>query len=372
MKILHLFSNYKWTGPAEPAVNLAAELKRRGHDVYFASMDPKGSPGSVEQHAAERGLGKIGGLHLNKHFNLLPEMMDAVKLRRIIRDLRPDVVHCHLPNDHLIAALAARKITHRPKIVRTFYEARPLRWGLRTIYLLSKFTDRAIFCSENARQAAAARFLLDAGKTFLIEGAVDTERFDPGRPLPDMRPRFGCKPGDYVIGIVARMQRHRRFDVLLDAVQIAAKQLPDLRMLIIGRGTYKDSVAVEPVVRKGLDGVIKFTDYLSGDDYAGCLKALDVKIFLVPGSDGSCRAAREAMAMGVPVIAANRGMLPEIVTDGETGRVVDDTPENLARAIVELHDAQMRERMSQAARQRGQCDFDLRRQAENVEKIYGS
>ena len=94
-------------------------------------------------------------------------------------------------------------------------------------------------------------------------------------------------------------------------------------------------------------------------------------MFLVPGTDGSCRAAREAMALGTPVVAARRGMLPELITDRETGLVIDDTPENLADAIVELaRNTELRRRLGQGARQAALARFDPAKQAEQVEHIY--
>jgi glycosyltransferase involved in cell wall biosynthesis len=106
-------------------------------------------------------------------------------------------------------------------------------------------------------------------------------------------------------------------------------------------------------------------------DYPQLLAALDVKIFLVPGSDGSCRAVREAMAMGKPVIAARRGMLPELVQDGVSGFVVEDTPENLARAIISLvNDLPLRRKMGEAARQRICSEFSIKGQMEKVESVY--
>jgi glycosyltransferase involved in cell wall biosynthesis len=107
------------------------------------------------------------------------------------------------------------------------------------------------------------------------------------------------------------------------------------------------------------------------EGYRELLAALDIKIFLVPGSDGSCRAVREAMAMGKPVIAANRGILPELVEDGVSGMVVDDTPENLAQAILGLVTNQpLRRKMGEAARQRMCREYSLAGQLEKVESVY--
>ncbi|HUS58461.1 MAG TPA: glycosyltransferase family 4 protein [Planctomycetota bacterium] len=371
MKILHVFSNYKWTGPAEPAVSLAAELHRRGHDVTFASPDvpPHESDRRVWQHAVDRGLAPLMGLHLSKHLHLVNIPRDASTLRAFLLERDFQLIHAHMRNDHLVAALATRRMPLPPPIVRSVYDGR-LEGGLRDRYLFGRHTARAIFLSGKVLDAAVRSKLMRRERCSLLEGAVDLERFDPGRPLPDMRRALGLGPRDYVVGIVARVQWHRRYNVLLAAVEQAMRALPHFRMVVIGRGTCFHDILEKPVQRRGLGGAVRFAGYLTGDDYVGCLAALDAKVFLVPGSDGSCRAVREAMAMGLPVIAANRGMLPEIVKDGETGRIVSDTAENLSRAIIELGDEPVRRRMAVAARERAVRDFDVESQAARVESIY--
>ena len=75
--------------------------------------------------------------------------------------------------------------------------------------------------------------------------------------------------------------------------------------------------------------------------------------------------------MGVPVVAARRGMLPELVEHGERGLVIDDTPANLANAIVELaRDPERRRCMGKAAQAYAQARFSLARQARAVGDIY--
>jgi len=89
------------------------------------------------------------------------------------------------------------------------------------------------------------------------------------------------------------------------------------------------------------------------------------------GSDGTARALREAMAMGKPAVVANRGILPELVEEGVSGRVVEDTPEALAGATLQLlKDKELRVSMGRAAYERAHRDFRLDHQAEEVERFY--
>jgi len=373
LKILHLFGDWKWTGPAEPVVRLCAGLRQRGHEVLFAcKKGPAGYPRSVETMAAEAGLKPITSFRFNKRLRLGHDVRDVSALLRLLNRERPDIVHVHQRHEHFVAGAAARRARRPVALVRTDHTAEPPKRGLVNRTLLGLLTDGFIVLSEAARAAACAKFGLAAEQVVKVDGAVDVARFDGERKWPDLRPSLGLQPSDVVVAIVARVQRHRRFDVFLKAMALAAKKQPNLRALIVGRGTHIRDVAVEPARRLGLADKVIFPGY-RGEDYPAVLAAMDMKVFLVPGSDGSCRAVREAMAMGKPVIAARRGMLPEIVDDGVTGLVIDDTPENLAHAILRLAgDARLRHRLGRAGMEKARRAFSLAKQVHDVERFYAA
>jgi glycosyltransferase involved in cell wall biosynthesis len=98
---------------------------------------------------------------------------------------------------------------------------------------------------------------------------------------------------------------------------------------------------------------------------------MDIFVFLMAGSDGTARALREAMAMGKPSVVANRGIMPELVEHGVSGLVVEDTPEALADATVQLlQHPELRKKMGEAAYQKAHQEFRLDLQVEAVEKFY--
>lgn len=371
MKVLHLFSNWRWTGPAEPAVNLATALLRHGWEVTFAcGRAPRGQVSAVEAKAAERGVPVRPGLALRKHMNPFTNYPDGRKLRGWLEAEHFDLIHCHLRNDHVVAALAARRMPGRPVVVRSCYlgEGPHGYWEGR---LAREFTDGLLVLSERALRHAVERLRLPADRVWHFDTAVDIGRFNPERGLGDRRAELGLAPDAFVLGLVARIQWRRRFHVLLEAIARAHRELPALRALLVGRGTHMKTIAVEPSRKMGLEQVVIFPGYQTGDDYVRTLATMDVKVFLVPGTDGSCRAVREAMAMGLPVIASRRGMLPELVADGDRGLVVDDTPEALAAAIVALaRDPERCRALARRARQHALEHFSLERQAEVVGAVY--
>lgn len=372
MNILHLFSDWKWTGPAEPALNLCLALRARGHEVALACRTvpaPAAAASSLPAHARARGLEPLDLFFLRPGFHPMQIDSDARDVAGWIDAHGIDVVHAHLSHDHLVAVLGAGRSRRKPPVVRTNHKGVPLDPGAGSAWLMRRTAGYFTF-SRRGLAADREAFSLRDGRSWLAPMAVDLDRFDPARVRPEARAALGLLPRDIVVGIVARMQRHRKFPELLEGFALARRADPRLRLMLVGRGTHREEVAVRPARALGLDGAAVFAGYRDRD-FVDIVGAFDVKVFLVPGSDGTCRAAREAMALGKPVIAARAGMLPEIVEDGKTGLLVEAAPGDLSIAMRRLAvDAGLRARLGAAAREKALAEFRPERQAEAVEAGY--
>ena len=367
--MLHLFSNYKWTGPAEPAHALAAGLRERGVEVVFRSSGY--TKGNARNHVAERaaaaGLPALTDLALPKHRKPWRDWRDARRLRALLERERFDLVHCHLANDTRIAVSALRG--SRLPLVRSVYDTEPERLCAFDLAALPRL--RRVFVFSRSVERTLAERGLPSGRIVTLEATVDLERFRPG-DASGRRLALGLGPEDFVAGIVSRVQPQRRFDLLLDVAERAARACPRFKLVVIGRGSKLEATAREPARRRGLlDRSVFFPGYFEGADYVDVLRCFDVKLFLVPGTDGTARAVREALACGLPVLTTRRGILPELVRDGVSGRVLDETPEAFAAALVALaREPEARRRMGEAARKDAEARFSLARQVATVADSY--
>jgi len=373
MRILHLFSNWKWTGPAEPALNLCLQLQERHETTFILGGHPRTlQTNDVAREAKARGIDPVLGFHLEKHFHALHNIEDIMKLRSFLQERAFDLIHTHMTNDHFVTACALRTLRQRPPIVRTFYDGEGMTRSMRTRWLLRHFTDTAVVISDHARRELLAKKVLSPERIAVIPGGIDTDRFDPATiDRAATRRAFGFGDDDFVFGIVARMQRHRRFELLIEAFKQAQASEPDLRLVIVGRGTHQDEVARRPVQENGLDGKVVFAGYRQGRDFVAALGAMDCSIFLIPGSDGSCRAVREKMAMGLPVISSRNPPLDEMIDHERTGLLVDLERPQLTAALLRM--ARTREQaaaMGRQARAKALADYSLTVQAERVDTCY--
>ncbi|MEA3364185.1 MAG: glycosyltransferase family 4 protein [Candidatus Hydrogenedentes bacterium] len=369
MKVLHLFSNAKWTGPAEPALNLCAALRRAGVEADFAcSPDAGDAINKVVETARDRGIEPILSFHLNKHNNPFRNAFDRARLGRYLQTHPYDLIHCHLDNDHRIAAAVARQ--RGIPLVRSSYYGGGFPEKRRFTRLLAAATH-VIQPSHIAAHHDAQVHALETSRQSIVPGAVDVERFDPTREVPDGRRWLNISPDAFVVGIVARLQIHRHYQDFFEAAQKLIAKHPNAHVIVVGRGSREKEVAKDPVRRFALEDRVHFPGYLDGENYVGMLKAFDVKVYLVPGSDGTCRAVRECMAMGKPVVVANRGMLREIIDDGENGVVCDGSAEALFQALDRFAgDRQLVHRMGTAAREKAVTRYSLDVQAAAVKAIY--
>jgi glycosyltransferase involved in cell wall biosynthesis len=377
MKILHLFSDWKWTGAAEPVVNLCLALQQRGHEVTLAYRHPPiETAESMAKGVREKALKGIDCFHLaplaklHHIFRVMDIVSDIKGIARYIDQERFDIVNFHNSHDHIVGGLAVRTSRRRLASIRMDHKRDSLKADPVSRWFFRRYTDGVITFSERGKERLVRNLGFSPEMVSKVATAVDLTRFDPRKSYKDMRPVFGIPPSSPVAGIVARFQRYRRTDILLEAVAHLIKVIPEVRLLLVGHSSQMQESVIEPIERLGISSNVILAGYRI-DDYVDILACMDVFCLLAPGSDGTARALREAMAMGKPVVVTNRGMLPELVHDGETGFVVQEDPEALYHALLTLvRDKRLRRAMGRAAYEMALREFRLERQAEEVEAFY--
>jgi glycosyltransferase involved in cell wall biosynthesis len=370
-RVLHLLSAWEWVEPAPSIVDLCRRLSRRGHVVDLAfARPPEGQPSSLEQNARERHVNPILDFRLEESFNPFINLPDIHRLTEFLDREEVQIVHVHTAHDHYIGSRAARRANNQPSVVRTNHLGSPLPPTWRNRRIVRGHTDGWVALAPSCRDEDARNFELNPARAIAVEPAVDLERFNPAASRADVRPALGWSPEHVVAGLVSPSEDGPSFERVMRAFAKAMQAEPLLRLLVIGRGMEPDSPAQRAARELGIADRAIFAGYRVVD-YGDYLAAMDFEIFPAPGSDGSCPAAREAMAMGKPVIAGRSGLLSELIEDGRCGLVVDESAEKLAEAVERLaRNRSLREKLGRAAAAKAKEKFDIERQAEAVADLY--
>ncbi|MDP8224955.1 MAG: glycosyltransferase family 4 protein [Candidatus Lernaella stagnicola] len=363
MHVLILLAQRHWTGAAEPVLQIARGLAGRGHRVTFVYT--RRPLGHLAGYVNPDLLQVLPDVHLRrKGFFPFSILHDYRRLRSFVTAENVDIVFCHHTHDHWLARFVVRGLKRPPILVRQIHESRQLRrrFGYRWLY---RGTEMVIVAARTWKEKLIAEYGLDTSRVFVLPAAVDTEHFHPAQPVQAIRDEVGAEAEDRLVGIVSRIKAGRGHDLALAAFEKVLAQTPAVRLLVVGRGEGKEALE-EKVASTAFADRVHFLGYRS-DDLPAVYAALDVSLLLGEGSDGSCRAALEAMACGTPVVALPVGTLSESIQDGESGVFVQHDPDDVAAAILEVLAVPF---MSERARGHAERELAVEQRVERVETLF--
>ncbi|MGH7333492.1 MAG: glycosyltransferase [Candidatus Rokuibacteriota bacterium] len=256
----------------------------------------------------------------------LPAVM---QLRRVLRQATVDLVHTHSSVDSWVAALAARSLGRA--VVRGRHVSIRIGRGRGLVYRLA---DRVITSGEHVKRVVVAAGV-PAGRVVAIPAGLDGTRFHANVSGEAVRAEFGLRGP--VVGLVANIRGSKGHRVFLEATPLVSAACPHARFLIVG-----DGVGFDDVRRRVDDMRLGDRVLMTGfrRDIPEVMAALDVLALPSIRSEAFPQVIAQALAVGTAVVGTTVGGIPEIIRDGDTGRLVP--PEDaraLADAIIELlHD----------------------------------
>jgi glycosyltransferase involved in cell wall biosynthesis len=285
------------------------------------------------------------------------------RLRRLVRDHDIAIVHTHMPSTAAAArvALAAR----RPVIIHTEHNLwgryRPLtRWANRLTYRRNR---AVIAVSGGVASSIRSRVPVDV----VLHGVeLHRARFDASA-CSHARTTLGLGLDEPVIGTVGNFTAKKDHVTLLRATAIVREQLPTVRVVLVGSGPLETEMR-QTVATLGLEANVLFAG--SRGDVPEILPAFDV-FALSSRFEGLPIALLEAMATGLACVATGVGGIPEVITDGVDGVLVEPgNPAQLAGAMVDvLRDPARRRALGRRAVARA-GDFEVAGAVRHIERVY--
>lgn len=228
--------------------------------------------------------------------------------------------------------------------------------------MLIRFDAARAVAVRAVNQHETPGFLVKAGVPrekirYIPSMYIDTQVFKKYIP-----PAGGVKEYDLIF--VSRIEKNKGIFNLIDAINIARKTKPDIRLLLVGNGSQLENLKLT-IKNLKLEANVIFSGWLaSTEDVARAYNS--ARIFLNPSfNEGGPRVAIEAMACGVPVITTQVGLMHDIIKDGETGIFCDWSPEDMATKVLDLLASQaLQDRIGAAGLEIAQR-FDRRVQIKN-------
>jgi len=312
LRILHLAAGNRWTGAAAPAFAEVEALRAAGVDAHYAYV------GGYKLEA------KIG--HLDFAHALIEKSQNPAAFSRTVRALTAlghfDFVHAHLTYDHWLARFVARRTGAR--LARTFHSRRVLRNDPFTRSLIR--STRALFVINDT-------FTIRGRDAAFTPPPIDHRQFtaDGG----DARSLYGIDRDTPLVTVIGKLSRNRGFETALRAFASIRAAIPRAKMMIIGHGEHRP--ALESLARElAIANDVVWAGYHE-DDLADHYRASDILLFTARGSDEGHRAILEAMACGVPPVAAPIDGVHALLRGFENDCIArDDTPEGIAQRSVTL------------------------------------
>ena len=366
MKLLHLFSDWKWTGPADPVVSLCEHLAALGVDVSLAFRQAPSDfkERAVGKEAAKRGVPTCGSLRLNRYFSFRDWLYDVRAIHRYAVRTGVDIVHSHLTHDHSLAMLSLFGRRTRPILVRTDHKRDGLEANFSMGRLLAR-TDGLVTYSKRIMDLDVAHHLYPIERCAVLPPGVKV--YDG--PVQDLKEELGVKPDERVIGVIGRLKPDRGYDVILNGFKLLRERVDRVKLVIVGRSSQIEESIKKPLAELGLERDVILAGYRL-DDYFSMISTFDLFVMMRAGSDGTARALREVMAMGRPAIVSDRGMLPDLVEEGKDGFVVNNAQELASRMEQILVSDELRLKLGEAARIKARQKWDYAAQAAQLVEFY--
>lgn len=295
----------------------------------------------------------------------------ALRLLRLIRQVRPDVLHSWTTHDNVYVALLGRGLDvpvllgscrGSLQLSGTAGLSPPLRW------LALRGVGGVVVNSRALRDE-----LLAAGvpehRVHVCPNVIETAPAVSPADLTDL----GLTEAHRVVGLVGNLRRVKNHRLFIEALGQVIQRHPDVRGVIVGQ-----PVVTEPGYAEELEGGIRELGlqdrvFLLGfrDDVPALLRRFEV-LCLTSHSESCPNAVLEGMAAGVPVVATNVGGVPELIDDGVNGLLVaPDDPGLLGLAIGRLiADRALARRLGEAAQRRVQTQRSPQAAAAHLGDLY--
>lgn len=376
IRVMRIISRMNIGGPAVHVVLLNDRLDCDRYDSLLVTGTEGASEGSLRDLAVARRLRLAVLPELGREIALGSDLRTLYQLYRLMRRERPQIVHTHLAKAGFVGRIAAR-LAGVPIVLHTFH-GHTFRGYFspaktRVFLLLERFcarlSSRIITISARLRDEIAGFGVASPERIAIIPLGFELEPFaSQRRGGGDFRRSLGLGSDAKLVAAVGRLVKIKNIPLFLDAAALVGRRLPEARFVLVGDGELRRELE-ERVEAMGLAEAVIFAGWRR--DLPAVYADLDA-VVISSDNEGTPASLIEAMAAGCPVVATRVGGVPDLVADGETGRVVPPgDAAALAGAILDLFgEPERTARMARLAQGRALERHHAGRLVADVDRLY--
>lgn len=361
ISVLHVLHSFRQGGMENMIGQMAWRLSQAGLKVIVCAL-----VGSDDfKHRLPPGTPVI---ELQKRPGL--DFRCVMRLRELIRELKPDVVHSHNWNALVYSLLAlglkSTPLLHGEHALLYGWERSP--WRLRLRRLFYARCDIVHTVSQGQINDMAALGLTRHLDLRVIRNGVDTLKFNL-LDKAECRRALGIPSGSPCFGMAARYVPEKRHHLLLQAFLKIGTTFPNARLLLAGAGGNCEEATQELIARHPFaDRIIQLGHR---DDMAAVYNALDLLV-LTSTSEGMSNVTLEAMSCGVPVLMHATCGSEELIHHGHNGSLAAmETADDVAAAVTALLERpELLRTMGGAAREFIELEYPLAKTAADYGAVY--
>jgi glycosyltransferase involved in cell wall biosynthesis len=360
MKIVQLVPELNEGGIERGTVEVSRELVKSGHTSIVISRGGR-LVGQIEEE---------GGKHITLDLcskNIVTAISRVTQLRKVLRDLQPDILHARSRVPAWLTYLANKRL--KLPFITTVH-------GIYSVNPYSKIMtsgDMVICISEVLKEYVCRNFGTDDKKIKVIQRGVDLDYFNSGRLDQDFIEEFKSQNNlldKFIVSSIGRVTYLKDYETFIQSIALTVKKVPNLIGVIVG-GTTSDKEGylnnLKELARSlGVHEKIIFSGSQTRMPEIYALSDLTVNASLTMGNVG--RTVLESLAMNTPVLATTYEGLNNIIKDGINGYIIDTrNAEDMSNKIMLLHDNRI-----ENSRESIDVEFTLENMIEKTLDVYQS
>ena len=379
LKVAHIITRMILGGAQENTLYTVEGLHRMPeYEAILITGPAIGPEGELLEEARKAGFQVIVIPEMRREIHLSRDWKTYRKLKRILRDLSPDIVHTHSSKAGIFGRMAAKKVG-TPLIIHTIHgpSFHPNQNAfINAVYIaLEKFaggfTDKIFSVADAMSEQFIEAGIAPADKFVTVYSGMDVNAFlNSEDHREETRRKLGFTPDNIVVGKVGRLFPLKGFEFMPDLLADLCPRYPELRFLFVGDGILRKDIE-ERADQIGVLDRIVFTGLVPASEVPIFMSGMDVLIH-ASLREGLARVLPQALISGKPVIAFDVDGAPEVVINAETGFLVEPrSVSGLAEAIEKiLNDRELGRKLGENGREKFSRQFDKQVMVDHIDRLY--